>query len=80
MAVGLTCSCGGRSCNSARVNLLVGWVEIGFIGWILMWSVFKWIKLCCIIAGNGAGRSGFYVNAGRNGLGWVEMDTLCRIV
>ena len=36
---------------------------------------FKWI-----ILGNEVGRSGFYINAGWDGLGWVEMDTFYKIV
>ena len=35
----------------------------------------KWVVLV-----NGVGRSGFYINAGWGGLGWIENDTFYKIV
>jgi len=26
----------------------MGWVEMGFMGWVLKWGVFGWVKMGCI--------------------------------
>ena len=57
-------------------TLLMVCVEMSFIGWFwcgVCLDGFKWI-----ILGNEVGRNGFYINAGWDGLGWVEIDTLCK--
>ena len=40
---------------------------MSFMVWVLMWSMFKWIKIDCIR--NEAGWSGFYVRVGTVGVG-----------
>ena len=30
------------------LGLLMGWVEMSFIGWVLKWGVFGWVKMGCI--------------------------------
>ena len=30
------------------LGLLMGWVEMGFMGWVLKWGVFGWVKMGCI--------------------------------
>ena len=30
------------------VRLLMVWVEMGFMGWVLKWGVFGWVKMGCI--------------------------------
>ena len=44
------------------IGLLMCWVEMGFMGWVLKWSVFGWVKWVVLV--NGVGRGGFYINAG----------------
>ena len=47
----------------------MGWVEMGFMGWVLKWSVFDDLKWVVLV--NGVGRGGFYINAGWGGLKWI---------
>ena len=32
----------------ATIGLLMGWVEMDFMGWVLKWGVFEWVKMDCI--------------------------------
>ena len=51
---------------------------MGLMDWILIWIAFDGLK--CVILSNGVGWSGFYVNMDWSGLGWAEMDSLCKTV
>ena len=31
-----------------RPGPLMGWVEMSFMGWVLKWGVFGWVKMGCI--------------------------------
>ena len=44
------------------LGLLMGWVEIDFMGWVLKWSVLNELKWVVLV--NGVGRGRFYINAG----------------
>ena len=50
--------------------MLMVWIEMGFVDLVLRWIVFGWLKY--VELSNGLGWSGFYVNTGLDGLGWVE--------
>lgn len=53
---------GGGEGMTPDLTLLMVWVEMGFLGWILMGIVIGGLN--CVVLANGLGWSGFYVNAG----------------